>query len=747
VSSKTRVQPQLASSGPDLALRQIAEALGGMIARRVEVAADGTSFRSCAPAADRRGILSISGALVEGSVIQVRLELARVTSQARGAFVPLFRQLSALDEKVLILEPGESEGGGQTLAVELRTRASPLGFERETVLLGVVNKLDELARQLQTDLPTPRQNPALEKLYKPLEKAALPVYPVADSHWKNGSPRAQWASEVLEYLASRCSVALMAPSTVEQDFALALLARAGPLFGTTLGRVTVSPLNSLALLELVKAAPGTLAVPAVSMSVGNNPFELNSGLQSLLAGLQMERAVLFFGAIGELRQVFRGGQGAVHSPTNPVVVHVPQDVELADYVAFAVREAGRRLGGLSETQSGEIAALVQGALSPHPRARQLQTLPRLVWQSAAAATSGRTVSEASSKAFMTRVDNLTETLGGVDHESRAGRAAEVDRRYLETLSDPKLLDFFRGSLFAQDRALAELVDRLNAEVLMRPAHQPLRYCVLGTSGNGKSESARLLSQWLRVPLVHVDAASMSDPHTASAQLLGSGRGIVGSHEPGRLEQAANHYAGAVVEVSDLDHATPSVRAHLGDLFLQILENGEIQTSTGAMVSCANLVLAFTMNLPAGLDARVWRPVGFGDTPSPTAVGKLVAQEIEHMVSSAFVGRVGSPILFDSLTESVLAQIAEHVIAKSVALGFSRLKAEPSEILVTPTVGEAVAAGAELDVTSFGVRALLEKARALSAEAVMELIRGKVGVAGKRVFVSATPSGRLALTTG
>jgi len=747
LSTKARIQSETSSAGSSLATRQIAEALGGMIARRIEVAPDGTSFRSCPPAANAQGILSLSGRLVEGSAIHVRLELARMTSQARGAFVPLFRQLSELDEKIRILEPSESEGGSQTLAVELRTHASPLGFERETVLTGVMKQLDDLARQLQADLPTPQQHPALDKLYKPLEKAVAPVYPATDSESKKDSPRALWALEVHEFLASGCSVALMAPSSIEQDFALGLLAHAGPLFGTTLGRVTASPLNSRALLELVKAAPGTLAVPALGMSVGNNPYDLSSEIQSLLAGLQMERAVLFFGSKDELHRVFRGGQGSKHTPTNPVIVHAPQNVGLADHVAFAVREAGRRLGGLAETQMAEITADIQGSLAHRSSNGQLEILPRLVWRNVTAATSGRSIPEESTKAFMIRFDQLAETLGGVHDERRDQRTAEVDRRYLEKLSDPKLLDFFREHLFAQDRALSELVDRLRAEALMRPPHQPIRYCALGTSGNGKSESARLLANWLRVPLVHVDAASMSDHHTGSAQLLGSGRGIVGSHEPGRLEKAANHHAGAVVEVSDLDHAKPDVRSHLGDLFLQILENGEIQTATGAMVSCANLVLAFTMNLPDGLDARAWQPVGFGETPSPAEVGKRVAQEIEHMVSGAFVGRAGSPILFDPLTVAVLAQIAQHVIEKSIGLGLSRLQMEPSEILVTPTVGKAVAASIDIDFTSFGVRAVLEKARSLSAEAVMEVVRLELDIRGKPVSVSATPNGTLVLTTG
>ena len=156
----------------------------------------------------------------------------------------------------------------------------------------------------------------------------------------------------------------------------------------------------------------------------------------------------------------------------------------------------------------------------------------------------------------------------------------------------------------------------------------MRYCAEGTPATGKSESTVLLAEWLGIPYICIDAASMSSSHTAAAQLLGSGRGIVGSYQSGRLEQAAKHHAGAVIEVSDLDHAVPEVRAAMADLFLQILENGEAQSATGAMFSCANLIFVFTMNLPGGQDAKVHQGIGFQKQrgcPGNTAEGGVGAQ--------------------------------------------------------------------------------------------------------------------------
>jgi ATP-dependent Clp protease ATP-binding subunit ClpA len=253
-----------------------------------------------------------------------------------------------------------------------------------------------------------------------------------------------------------------------------------------------------------------------------------------------------------------------------------------------------------------------------------------------------------------------------------------------------------------------------------------------------------LATLLGVPFINIDAASMSDYHTASAQLLGSGRGIVGSHEPGRLEQAAKHHTGAVIEVSDLDHAAPSVRSQLADLFLQVLGSGEIQTATGAMVSCANLIIAFTMNLPAGSDERAHRSIGFGDAPSHREVSQRVIAEIKTMLSAAFLSRVGSPILFEPLAEDSLAEIARRAVEESVASALSRMGMAFSEIIVNQDVGNAVLAAVEVNLTSFGVRALVEKARSLSADAVLALKHRKANAALGRVEVSVTGAGTLAL---
>jgi len=335
--------------------------------------------------------------------------------------------------------------------------------------------------------------------------------------------------------------------------------------------------------------------------------------------------------------------------------------------------------------------------------------------------------------------DVQETLGGLSGYERAERPKHVQSRFMDVMVDADLLSMLKSELMAQDNALDQLVRRLRMECLTRPLDQPIRYCAQGTPATGKSRSAALLAEYLKVPFINIDAASMPSFYTASAQLLGSGRGIVGSHRSGRLEQAARHHSGAVVEVSDLDHALPEVRGSLADLFLQVLETGRAQSATGAMFSCTSLIFAFTMNLPDGMDEAVRKTFGFGEAPAEAEVRKKVAGEIKNLFSSAFLSRVGTPIVFEPLDGSAIEMIIERTVESAIRSVLERLSIEPGGIVIGTTLGRKIASGIESNRGSFGARLLIEHSRALVAESLPRLRACFAEDTGKTLFVDCDPS--------
>ncbi|MBN1894354.1 ATP-dependent Clp protease ATP-binding subunit, partial [bacterium] len=456
------------------------------------------------------------------------------------------------------------------------------------------------------------------------------------------------------------------------------------------------------------------------LSFGTNVYEMANEIQTLLHVLSSSRkSVIFTGTYPQLQSVFHGGQGGSSDPMMPVVRHTPA-MQMDPLIRFIISRNGRKSGGLSKSQEQDLFGLVQGSLSAVPRENRMRVLPALVNREIHRVLSSGNAAVKATGQYALSINGLAETLSGLSDKPRVGRFPHVQSHFTRVLTDPGLEDHLTERLLAQDEAISRLVSRLRMECLTRPPHQPLRYCSQGTPATGKSESAILLAGRLGVPYINIDAASIPDFYTASAQLLGSGRGIVGSYQSGRLEQAAKHHSGALVEVSDLDHAPAQVRSALADLFLQVLETGEAQSAAGAMFSCANIIFAFTINLPNGMDETVRKRFGFQEGPTERDIRRSVTSEIKTLFSSAFLSRIGTPILFKPLDGEALAVIVDRAVRASVLSAASRLDWEMAEVMVEKGVGKAVVDNIEANILAFGARGLLEEARTLAAEALMEL---------------------------
>ena len=704
------------SNGSREVLDQLADLFSKSLNLEITLSPDEDGFDGHKNNDQELGVSECTAAVGPNDVAVIELLLARSPGGLPLDAVTLFKGVAGLDEKVRLLPPRQ-ENGGVSLFAELRISAKPMSLSRASALSEELNRLNQLAILLQENLPRSLNATHIKELYKAFKGALDATLP-----WplpEDGSLDAldMWADETFDFVDGSSNIAIASPHPVELNLALAVLAGNAARRGSSLGALTAPTVNAKALLDLAAKAPGPVIVPAVRLSLGSSPYELGNEIQALLASLaDRGTPVIFSGALGQLQSALNGGQGAVNDPLLPVVRHVPSQ-EISSLVDFAVHRATERNGGLPASAQAEICRQLKSVLASHALGEQRRILPIMAasavrcWRLGGRANNGQRWS-----AFSRKATGLSETLGGLSARPRARRLPQVQEHYCKVLSDQDLLTGLRTHLLGQDRALGELFDRLRMEALTRPMEQPLRVCSQGTPATGKSESAVFVANALGIPYVNIDAASMPDFHTAASQLLGSGRGIVMSHMPGRLEQVAKHHAGCVVEISDLDHAVPHVRAPLADLFLQMLETGEAQSATGAMFSCANLILFFTMNLPGGADEEVRKGLGFGHGPSPQEVQDRVVREIKHLLSGAFLSRVGRPILFDPLDKNSLALILERAVMGAIKNAAQRKGLLHGDITRAADLGSGLLAGMGSNITSFGARAILEHGRSLAAEA-------------------------------
>jgi hypothetical protein len=685
----------------------------------ISIASDGKSF--CSVIDDSKHYSGIQGAAgrLDESILSIKLEVLRLSKNCKVDPEALFRQLSELGEKIRIAEPEIIDPLRTLLWVEMKMDPRPMSLSRSAVILEELKKIDTIARSLQNSLPEIVDEAGLEKLYGEVSEFLDPVIPAKEKLLQSNVEMGGWAEKTASYLDGMLSVAISAPHELMREYAVACIAGRMMRSGLSLGLVNVPAINSKGVIELASKAPGIIVVPVDRLRMGTNIYEAAGEVLSMLSVLRSEGyCAIFTGTHDQLQETFHGGQGGESDPLYPVVRHVPE-MPSEDLIRHIIEVRSRQMGGISTESKSKLFDSVNTALQKIPVPQRFRLIRPVVNRQMKLAGPLAT-DKGNTEAYACVLGDVQETLGGLCGTGTIERPKHIQRRFTDIMVESDLFSMLKSELMAQDKALDQLARRLKMECLTRPLNQPIRYCAQGTPATGKSRSAALLAEYLKVPFINIDAASMPDFYTASAQLLGSGRGIVGSHRSGRLEQAARHYSGAVVEVSDLDHALPAVRGSLADLFLQVLETGQAQSATGAMFSCANIIFAFTINLPNGMDEAVHKTFGFGGIPPEAEVRKRVVREIKNMFSTAFLSRIGTPIMFEPLDGNAIEMIIERTVESALGSALERLMIDSGRVVIKKSLGRMIASSIDSANESFGARLLIEHSRTLVAESLSKL---------------------------
>ncbi len=716
------------------ALAQVDELCRKILGLETRIGLDLKSFRSRDSKDEGpSGVKSFSAELTAEDIVVVKLELVRAAQAVRPDARELFRHLASLGDRIRIASPPESHEGENGLWVALSVKAIPLGVARSGALAEELKRIDSMARVLQAGMPQRKSKAELTQTYKDFSGALSPVFPVSSASTKGGSALTDWADRITEMLVSGISAAVVCPYPVVLDMALAELAEKIMEAGSSVARMTLPAVNSMALLDLAVKAPGMVAVPVVRLSMGSNPYEQGNEAQNLVKALSHAgRAMVFTGSMAQQQSVFAGGQGAEQDPLLPVACHVPE-VEFGALVHFAVESAASAKGGLSPNSLDRLRETVAHAMCRLDDGDKRRLLPAVAQKGVHDELKGRCDTNGL-RSYLEQLADCNETFAGLSHKPRVERSAGVQRRFVAKLCGDDLETCLNARLEGQEAAVKALAARFRTEIFSRPSHQPIRCLAIGTPGTGKSESASLVARYLEIPYIYIDAASMPDHYTALAQFYGSGRGIVGSHRAGRLEQGAKHHTGVLFEIADLDHAPSSVRSALADSFLQPLETGEAQSATGAMFSCANVIFYFSMNLPDRKDEAVRKSFGFSPAPDAEGIRKNVMAELKSLVSGAFMSRLGAPVVFDPLSGDALARILEKAVADAVAQSAKGLGMHIGSVCLEKNLGRRLLRRISIDIASFGARVLLERGRSLAVESFLSFRRtvGPGPVPGARV---------------
>jgi hypothetical protein len=687
-------------------LHQVCDAIAAKTGLTGQRRRSDTSF-SLTRSNTKSGIQSASGEL-EDDVIKIRIEIAHVPSGTLAEVVELCTHIAQLVGTKIRVD--NTPTGHASLVGELVVSASLLNLARQSALEAELQRLQDLAAAIQTRHSGKPLNSALDEKYAAVSSflARIPGVEVPA-----GSEIHKFVVTAADYLESGLTLAAHGEASLVLQYVTAAIAAEAERRGTSLGRFTPGTLTFKMIPSILPRAPGWLMVSALQLAVSSDAFQISDDAAVALGQLHRQGLpLLITGGFEELQNVFARGQGLRANPLEPLVLAVP-DIEIGCLAKFAALAAAEPVGGLTRAAETEVIEAVLAAASGLPQADALRVMQPVASQAVQRWKRGSL--RAGVTDFANQLAGQSATLAGFSAPQARQRCEELQTRLtrIAVAADPA--DFLRAGLFGQSAALTEMGARLRKEILTRPPHQPIRWMAQGPASTGKSESLKLLAQYLGLHHEFIDASGFSDAYTAASQLLGSGRGLVGSNRMGRLEQASQHRPGVIVEVADLDHAHPTVRTLVADLFLKALDEGEADSATGKPFGLSNLLIAFTVNVDG--EERLRRGVGFNSERSREEITARTIETLVTQFSPAFIDRVGSPIVFEALDNAALVAIAQREAVSDFRRAAERLGHTVDEVHAADDLGKALVLGFQQLTSNPGARGLKEHVRQQIAEAV------------------------------
>lgn len=266
------------------------------------------------------------------------------------------------------------------------------------------------------------------------------------------------------------------------------------------------------------------------------------------------------------------------------------------------------------------------------------------------------------------------SLGRVEIANVVAQRCRIPLEQLTADEAERLLhmeDTLAKRVMGQQEAIWEVSEtvRTARAGLKDPKRPVATFLFVGSTGTGKTELAKALAEFLfadKCRLIRCDMSEFIEQHSV-AKLIGAPPGYIGHDEEGQLTRAVRSSPYSVVLFDEIEKAHPRVL----DLFLQILDEGQLTDSKGRRVSFRETIIIMTSNL--GTEAVGEREHSFGfPTPATSSSERslLDSQDYRESLLAAIhgslrpelVNRIDRCVLFRSLSPEVVRNIIDKILA-------------------------------------------------------------------------------------
>ena len=231
----------------------------------------------------------------------------------------------------------------------------------------------------------------------------------------------------------------------------------------------------------------------------------------------------------------------------------------------------------------------------------------------------------------------------------------------------RLEDFLHNRIVGQEEAVKAVSKavRRGRSAFKNPKRPIGSFLFLGPTGVGKTELTKALAESLfgsEQQIIRIDMSEYMEKHSVS-RLVGSPPGYVGFEEGGQLTEKVRRNPYSIVLFDEIEKADNDVF----NILLQIMEDGILTDSNGKKADFKNCVVIMTSNIGAELISNNKSTMGFAGESAEKGrkerIKSLVNEEIKKFFKPEFINRIDEIIIFDSLNENEIKEIARRMLSE------------------------------------------------------------------------------------
>jgi ATP-dependent Clp protease ATP-binding subunit ClpC len=240
-------------------------------------------------------------------------------------------------------------------------------------------------------------------------------------------------------------------------------------------------------------------------------------------------------------------------------------------------------------------------------------------------------------------------------------------------SEKEKLNHIEGDLqkkiIGQDLAVRTLANALRrSRIGIQDSHKPMGvFLFLGPTGVGKTETARVLAEYLfgsRNHLIRFDMSEYMEKHAVS-RLIGAPPGYIGYEEGGQLTESVKKKPYSILLFDEIEKAHPDIF----NIWLQLFDEGRLTDAKGTTINASNCIVVLTSNIVYHSGKGVLQ-LGFSDQDLTEEehdihlgeqLSATLFEKLKHYFRPELLNRLDEVIVFNTLSQDHLLDIIDILL--------------------------------------------------------------------------------------